>query len=202
MMWSPKRVAWNLYERLMLRRLDRRIARLRALGMEIGEDVNLPASTYVDESHCFLIRIGDHVGLGNDVVILAHDALMDEFLNATRVGRVVIHPSCHIGARTVILPGVEIGPRTIVGANSTVTRTLPPDTVCAGSPARVLGSLDEFCDRYRARIASSRTFPYDSYSIQYLTPERRAELIAAVQAGDAFIVDGGHRSTPAPKARS
>jgi maltose O-acetyltransferase len=196
---SLKRLAWKLSERRMLVRLDRRIARLRALGMVIGEDVNLPASTWVDESHCFLIRIGDHCGFGDDCVILAHDALMDEFLNATRIGRIVFHPSCHIGARTVILPGVEIGPRTIVGANSVVSRTLPPDTVCAGAPARVLCSLDEFRERYRARIASSPTFRYDDYSIQYLTPERRAELVAAVQDGDAFIVDGGHRPAAAPK---
>jgi maltose O-acetyltransferase len=199
--WSLKRTAWKLFDRLALARLDRRIARLRAQGMEIGDDVNLPASTSIDESHCFLIRIGDHCGFGPDCVILAHDALMDEFLNATRIGRVVIHPSCHFGSRTVILPGVEIGPRTIVGANSVVSRTLPPDTVCAGNPARVIRSLDELRDDYRTRIAAAPTFPYDHYSIQYLTPERRAELVSAVQSGDAFIVDGGHRPDPALKVR-
>jgi acetyltransferase-like isoleucine patch superfamily enzyme len=59
-------------------------------------------------------------------LILAHDAQMDEFLDAGRIGRVVIRSHSHIGARTVILPGVEIGPRTIVGANSVVSQSLPP----------------------------------------------------------------------------
>ena len=67
--------------------------------------------------------------------ILAHDAQMDEFLDAARIGRVVIHDSCHIGARAIILPGVEIGPRTIVGAGSVVITDIDPGTVAVGNPA-------------------------------------------------------------------
>ena len=79
-------------------RLERRWRRLRAQGMHIGKGVNLPASTTIDESHCFLISIGDNCGFGEECHILAHDAQMDEYLNAARLGRVIIHPSCHIGA--------------------------------------------------------------------------------------------------------
>src|SRR5947209_6026269 len=70
---------------------------LRAQGMHLGADVWLPDSTWIDPSYCFLISIGDHCGFGNECLILAHDAQMDEFLDAGRVGRVVIHESCHIG---------------------------------------------------------------------------------------------------------
>jgi maltose O-acetyltransferase len=124
--------------------------------MVIGEDVWLPDSTFVDTSHCFLIHIGDHCGFGEECVLLAHDAQMDEYLDAARLGRVVIHDSCHLGTRTIVLPGVTIGPRTIVGAGSVVSRTLPPDTVCAGNPARVICSLDEYLDKHRARLAAAR----------------------------------------------
>jgi maltose O-acetyltransferase len=182
--------ASGLVGRAQRQLLERRWARLRALGMQIGDDVYLPASTAIDVSHCFLISIGDHCGFGEGCHILAHDAQMDEFLDAGRIGRVVIHESCHIGARTVILPGVEIGPRTIVGANSVVSRTLPADTVCAGNPARVLCTLGEYLDKHRSRLAALPSFPYESYSMQHLTPERRAELIAAVAHGDAYIVGG------------
>ncbi len=184
------RIASSLIQRGAHHRVEQRWAQLRALGMRIGDDVHLPASTWIDASHCFLISIGDHCGFGEEVHILAHDAQMDEFLDAGRIGRVIIYESSHIGARTVILPGVEIGPRTIVGANSVVSRTLPPDTVCAGNPARVICTLGEYLERHRTRIAAAPTFPYDEYSIQHLTPERRRALIAAVQAGDAYIVGG------------
>jgi len=172
------------------KRVARRWSHLRSRGMHIGKDVWLPPTTAIDTSHCFLISIGDHCGFGDDCHILAHDAQMDEFLDAARIGRVLIHESCHIGARTMILAGVEIGPRTIVGAQSVVTRSLPPDTICAGNPARVICTLQEYLDKHRERIAASRTFPYLEYDIRFLTPERRAELLAAVAERDVYMVGG------------
>ncbi|HKV75123.1 MAG TPA: acyltransferase [Gemmatimonadales bacterium] len=170
--------------------LARRWDRLRAQGMHIGQGVNLPPSTTIDSSHCFLISIGDWCGFGSDCVLLAHEGQFDEFLDAGRIGRVVIHPHSHIGTRSVILPGVEIGPRTIVGANSVVTKSLPPDTVCAGNPAKVICTLEEYLEKHRARLKERPNFPYLDYDIRALTPERRARLVAAVADGDAYIVGG------------
>ncbi len=188
-------------------RLERRWRRLRALGMHIGRQVNLPASTWIDDSHCYLISIGDRCGFGEECHILAHDAQMNEYIDATRVGRVIIHPSCHIGARTVILPGVEIGPRTIVGANSVVSRTLPPNSVCAGAPAKVICSLEEYLDKHRRALQTAPTFPYRTHDIGVITPEGKAALIAALKDRDGYITggygmmlegDGGPRLTDAP----
>lgn len=175
---------------LEAKHVERRWQRLKELGMHIGEGVNLPASTTIDVSHCFLIHIGDWCGFGGECVILAHEGQMDEFIDAGRVGRVVIHEHSHIGTRSVILPNVEIGPRTIVGAHSLVTHSLPPDTVCAGSPARVICSLEEYLERHRAQMRERPCFPYDEYDLRVLTPERRAELIAAVRDGPAYITGG------------
>lgn len=155
--------------------------------MRIGHNVWLPSSTWIDTSYCFLISIGDNCGFGEECHILAHDAQMDEFLDAARVGRVVIYESCHIGARCIILPGVEIGPRTIVGAGSIVSKSLPADSVCAGNPARVLCSLDEYLGRHRMRLANSPVFPY-SLS---LSEEQRSAMTRAVAQSDAYII-GGH----------
>ncbi len=183
-------LASGLKGRLEDAALERRWARLREQGMHIGQGVNLPPSTTIDASHCFLIHIGDWCGFGGDCVLLAHEGQFDEFLDAGRIGRVVIHPHSHIGTRSVILPGVEIGPRTIVGANSVVTRSLPPDTVCAGNPAKVICTLEEYLDKHRARLKERPNFPYADYDIRSLTPERRAQLVAAVADGDAYIVGG------------
>ena len=46
-----------------------------------------------------------------------------------------------IGLNAVILKGVTIGDDTVVGAGSIVSRSLPPRTVCAGSPARAVKAL-------------------------------------------------------------
>jgi maltose O-acetyltransferase len=155
--------------------------------MKLGADVWLPDSTWIDPDYCHLITIGDHCGFGGECMILAHDAQMDEFLDAGRIGRVVIHESCHIGARTVILPGVEIGPRTIVGANSTISRSLPPDSVCVGSPAKVVCTFDEYLARHRKRISESATFPYEKTAP---SPELRERMVEATRNRDAYVVGG------------
>jgi maltose O-acetyltransferase len=184
------RIAGRLWHSLDAKRRERRWAHLRNMGMKIGGDVWLPDSTTIDDSHCYLISIGDHCGFGEGVVILAHDAQMDEFIDAARIGRVLIHESCHIGARAIILPDVEIGPRTIVGAGSVVTRSLPPNTVCAGNPARVICTLDEYLEKHRARLLRSTQFEYVRYDIGVLTPARLREVVAACESGSAYIVGG------------
>jgi acetyltransferase-like isoleucine patch superfamily enzyme len=42
------------------------------------------------------------------------------------------------GANSTILPGIEIGKDAVVGAGAVVTKDVPPRTVVAGNPARVL----------------------------------------------------------------
>jgi maltose O-acetyltransferase len=171
-------------------RLKRRWAKLRAAGMHIGQGVNLPESTWIDVPFCFLIRIGDWCGFGEQCLILAHDAQMDEFLDAGLVGKVTIHESCHFGSRTVILPGVEVGPRTIVGANSVVSRSLPPDTICAGAPAKVICSLDDYLARHGQRLAEARKFPWVEYDASALTAERRQEILSALESGPVYVTGG------------
>jgi maltose O-acetyltransferase len=171
-------------------RLLRRWAKLQAMGLGLGQGVNLPASTWIDPTHCFLISIGDWCGFGEQCLILAHDGQMDEFLDAGLIGKVTIHESCHIGSRSVILPGVEIGPRTIVGANSVVSTSLPAETVCAGVPAKVICSLDDYLARHRERLAKTRQFPWSEYNSEALTPERRQELLSALQDGPAYLTGG------------
>jgi maltose O-acetyltransferase len=171
-------------------RLARRWEKLRSLGMHIGQGVNLPASTWVDMSNCYAISIGDWCGFGEECLILAHDAQMDEFLDAGLVAKVTIHESCHFGSRTLILPGVEVGPRTIVGANSVVAKSLPPDTVCAGVPAKVISSLDEYLARHQARLATGTRFLWSEYNIDVMTAERRAEVMEALTRGPIYFTGG------------
>jgi maltose O-acetyltransferase len=112
---------------------------------------------------------------------------MDEFIDAARIGRVIIHPSCHIGSRTVVLPGVEIGPRTIVGANSVVSTSLPPDTVCGGAPARVICSLEDYLAKHRGGLATHPTFRYTKNAP---TAQERSRIVQALRNQDGYMVGG------------
>ena len=46
------------------------------------------------------------------------------------------------GANVVVTSGVTIGERCVIGANSVVTADIPPFSIAAGSPARVLRAID------------------------------------------------------------
>jgi acetyltransferase-like isoleucine patch superfamily enzyme len=48
-----------------------------------------------------------------------------------------------LGANVIVLPGVTIGDGCVVGAGSVVTRSLPPESIAVGNPARVVGTRPE-----------------------------------------------------------
>ena len=51
---------------------------------------------------------------------------------------VEIKPNCFVGGGATILPGVTIGPNSIVGAGAVVFEDVPPFSIVAGNPARVI----------------------------------------------------------------
>jgi acetyltransferase-like isoleucine patch superfamily enzyme len=55
----------------------------------------------------------------------------------TRIGA-----NCWLGAHVVVTSGVTVGERCVLGAGSVVTHDLPPFSVAAGAPARVLRSVE------------------------------------------------------------
>ena len=94
------------------------------------------------------ITIGDHVMMGEDVLILtrnhrfdAIDIPMDQ-QGLQEERPVVIGNDVWIGARVTILPGVNVGHGAVLAAGCIVTKDVPARAIVAGNPARVI--------RYRA----------------------------------------------------
>lgn len=68
-----------------------------------------------------------------DAVVLTHD-----FINGYSKHHTVIGRCCHIGARSVIMPGITVGDHCIVAVASVVMKNVPPNSLVAGNPARVI----------------------------------------------------------------
>ena len=122
----------------------------RKRGTKIGKGVDIATGVFIEEAYPELVTIEDNVDIGPNVIIVAHDSSY-RTVNPelpTIKKRVVIKRNSYIGAGAIILPGVTIGESSIVAAGAVVTKDVPPRTVVAGIPARVIGSVDEFLAKY------------------------------------------------------
>ena len=94
-----------------------------------------------------LVEIGDHCMLANGCVVTDADHRYDDprlpvpWQGFTTKGPTRIGDNVWCGAHVVVTSGVTIGERCVVGANSMVTGDLPPFSLAAGAPARVVRSL-------------------------------------------------------------
>ena len=131
-------------------------------GCEIGDETKIGAFVEIQKnatvgrrckisSHTFIcegVTIEDHVFVGHGVVFIN-----DSYPRATtpdgslqtesdwKVEQTVVKSGASIGSGATILANVTIGERAIIGAGAVVTRDIPPDSIVAGNPARVLRSL-------------------------------------------------------------
>ena len=92
------------------------------------------------------VSIGSHVNLAQGITVTAlnhnfaeKDLRIDE--QGISTNRVTIGNDIWIGANAVILPGVTIGDHSVVAAGAVVTKDVPPHTLVAGVPAKIIKEL-------------------------------------------------------------
>ena len=92
------------------------------------------------------VTIGNHVNLAQGITVTAlnhnftdHHLRIDE--QGVSTTPVTIGHDIWIGANAVILPGVTIGDHSVVAAGAVVTKDVPPHTLVAGVPAKIIKTL-------------------------------------------------------------
>lgn len=98
------------------------------------------------------VTIGDHVLIANRVSLVGYDQHPVDPVKRMKnyppdekgCGDIIIEDYVWIGMNCIVLKGVTVGEASIVAAGSVVTNNVPPYSVVAGNPARVVKSLSEF----------------------------------------------------------
>lgn len=131
-------------------------------GCQIGENTKIGAFVEIQKnasvgknckvsSHTFVcegVAIEDDVFIGHGVTFIN-----DSYPRATAGGRLqseqdwkvektIVKKGASIGSGATILSNVTIGENAIVGAGSVVTKEVPPNSIVAGNPAKVLRTIN------------------------------------------------------------
>lgn len=115
----------------------------------LGNDVSMENDCHIAAAN--RVEIHDRVLIASRVYVSDHShggataadlALPPNSRPLKSRGPVVIEADVWLGEGVCVLPGVRIGQSSIIGANSVVTRDIPPRSVAVGAPARVIRTLD------------------------------------------------------------
>lgn len=112
----------------------------------IGDNVSINRYVIIDASDAGRIHIGNNCLIGPYVLIRSADHKFDNPGASIRSqghagGDIVIEDNCWIGGHVTITHSVTIGTGSVIGANSVVTRDIPPHSLAAGNPVKVIRSL-------------------------------------------------------------
>ena len=107
--------------------------------LEIGERVSINYGCSIGATE--LVHIGARSRLGPYVMVVDNSFHhLEPELRHVRPpsAPVILEDDVWLGARVIVLPGVRMGAGSVAAAGSVVTRDVPPRTLVAGSPARVV----------------------------------------------------------------
>lgn len=100
-----------------------------------------------------LIKLHDNVRIASKVSFITHDGV-HKMLNrkhntnkfTEKIGCIEIEDNVFVGSNSIIMYDVKIGANTVIAAGSIVTKDIPENSIVAGVPPKVIGSLSEYTD--------------------------------------------------------
>jgi acetyltransferase-like isoleucine patch superfamily enzyme len=114
-------------------------------GVQIGRNCKISSHTFICEG----VTIEDNVFVGHNVTFIN-----DLFPRATNEDGslqgdkdwvcipTIVKSGASIGSSATLLSGITVGENAIIGAGSVITKDVPPNTIVAGNPARIIRKIE------------------------------------------------------------
>ena len=148
--WKSLLLKYCMYS-VILAPLNYRLIRpylWKKLGCKVGKKVFIGYGVWLDYNYASLVEIGDNVHITNMCLLLCHQRDLEHYSvgdNAAnfpyKKDKIIIENGVMIGMNSTIMPGTKIGEGAIIGANSLVIGEIPPWTIVAGNPAKVIKNI-------------------------------------------------------------
>lgn len=160
------------------------------IDMEIGEDCTINAGAVVRGK----VRLGNGVRVATGAQILGFNHGIDDLVKPIHQQPIIsigvrIGNDVWVGANAVIVDGVKVGSHSVIGAGSVVTKSVPPWSVVAGNPARVIKS------RMYGKLAKScSALREDWVRFSQMVKDEMPSVLERSWTGDAFVDFPGDES--------
>lgn len=143
---TPEEIC-TLMERLTGRPVPEGFRLFPPFRTDCGKHLRFGRNVFVNSGCAFQdqggIVIGDEALIGHNVTLCTLNHSPDPASRGDLLpAPIVIGARVWMGANVTVVPGVTIGEGAIVAAGAVVTRDVPPNTVVAGVPARMIKTLD------------------------------------------------------------
>ncbi len=110
----------------------RRLYLVKVWKMDIHPMTLVSLKAVLDRTYPRGIHIGEGSAVNFGAVILTHDVVVGKHAH-THIGKY-----CMVGARAIVMPGLTVGDHSVIAAGAVVTKDVPPNSIVAGNPAKVI----------------------------------------------------------------
>lgn len=128
--------------------LDKSVWIMPPFYTDFGRGIAIEKGVFINTCCTFMDRGGIEIGEGSfigpktNIVTINHD-FKPQNRSTTLCKGVKIGKFVWIGINVTICPGVTIGDNAIIGAGAVVTKSVPPNAIVGGNPAKLIKMLDE-----------------------------------------------------------
>jgi maltose O-acetyltransferase len=144
LMYIPFHAVRLFFARLQVCKIGKGTSILLGCEIRKGKHIEIGEHSIINQ-HVLLdgrggrLRIGANVDIAQETNIWTLEHNVHDDYHGDKGADVTIEDYVWIASRVTVLPGVTIGRGAVVASNSVVTKNVPPMSIVAGIPAKVIG---------------------------------------------------------------